>query len=175
MPCAYSLNLINVSKATCAWTFGWRAQRSSLDDSNRDDVMLPRILISASAAIVLVLGLVHLRYTFHGPKLHPRDPALATHMQRVAPVISRETTMWKAWIGFNASHSYGAILYGTVYGYLALDEPAFLFHSPFLCILGLAFLLGYVVLGKLYWFSVPFRGVVLATVCYVSGFVLRLI
>jgi hypothetical protein len=27
--------------------------------------------------------------------------------------------MWKAWVGFNASHSYGAILFGLVYGYLA--------------------------------------------------------
>ncbi len=28
-------------------------------------------------------------------------------MQQVSPVITRQTTMWKAWVGFNASHSYG--------------------------------------------------------------------
>jgi hypothetical protein len=53
-------------------------------------------------------------------------------MSATAPVISRETTMWKAWIGFNASHSLGAILFGLVYGYLALAHPAFLFPIPFL-------------------------------------------
>jgi hypothetical protein len=35
--------------------------------------------------------------------------------------------MWKAWIGFNASHSFGLILFGTVYAYLALAHGSFLF------------------------------------------------
>ena len=28
----------------------------------------------------------------------------ATTLRAVSPVITRETTMWQAWIGFNASH-----------------------------------------------------------------------
>ena len=84
-------------------------------------------------------------------------------------MISRETTMWKAWIGFNASHSYGAILFGLVYGYLAMFQNAFLFTSPFLLAVGLAFLSGYVFLGKVYWFSVPFRGILLAAALYVAA------
>ena len=79
--------------------------------------------------------------------------------------------MWKAWIGFNASHSYGAILFGLVYGYLAIFHAAFLFRDPFLLIVGLLLLGGYVFLGKRYWFSVPFRGIVLATALYVAAFV----
>jgi hypothetical protein len=77
--------------------------------------------------------------------------------------------MWQAWVGFNASHSYGAILFGGVYGYLSLTSSEFLFASRFLCVLGLLFLGGCVVLGKLSWFSVPFRGIVIATVCYIAG------
>jgi hypothetical protein len=130
-------------------------------------------LVAASAAILLLLGLVHLLYTFHGTRLHPRDPALTTRLKEVSPVISRETTMWRAWIGFNASHSYGAILFGLVYGYLALVHSAFLFASTFLLALGAVLLAGYVVLGKLYWFSVPFRGIVLATGLYVAGLLVR--
>ena len=42
-------------------------------------------------------------------------------------MITRETTMWKAWVGSNASDSYGAILFGAVYGYLSLTHSAFLF------------------------------------------------
>jgi hypothetical protein len=38
--------------------------------------MTPQALITASAAIILTLGLLHLLYTFRGPKLHPREPAL---------------------------------------------------------------------------------------------------
>lgn len=137
--------------------------------------MLAQIFVMISAAVIFLLGTLHLVYTFYGSKLHPRDPALTSQMQAVSPVISRQTTMWKAWIGFNASHSYGAMLFGCVYGYLACDAPAFLFGSVFLCLLGLVFLLGYVVLGKRYWFSIPYRGVLLATVCYVAGLLLRFI
>jgi hypothetical protein len=130
-------------------------------------------LIAASAAIVLLLGLLHLAYTFRGRKLHPRDPELLARMQQVSPVISRETTMWKAWIGFNASHSYGAILFGAVYGYLAVVHSAFLFGTPFLLLLGLALLGGYAFLGKAYWFSVPSRAILVATALYAASLAAR--
>ena len=128
-------------------------------------------LIAASAAIILLLGLIHLLYTFRGTQLHPRDAALQTRLKDVSPVITRETTMWKAWVGFNASHSFGAILFGLVYGYLALAHSTFLFQSTFLLLLGLLLLAGYVFLGKVYWFSVPFRGIVLSTALYVAALV----
>ena len=127
------------------------------------------MLIAVSAAVILLLGLLHLLYTFYGPKLLPRDPDLLARMREVSPVITRQTTMWKCWVGFNASHSLGAILFGVVYGYLSLVHAAFLFQSTFLLLFGLALLLGYVFLAKTYWFSVPFRGVLLATVVYAAA------
>jgi hypothetical protein len=130
---------------------------------------LPSTLIAVSAAVILLLGLLHLLYTFYGPKLLPRDPELLARMREVSPVITRQTTMWKAWVGFNASHSFGAILFGVVYGYLSLVHAAFLFESGFLLLLGLALLLGYVFLAKSYWFSIPLRGILLATVLYAAA------
>lgn len=129
-------------------------------------IPLASSLVAASAAIILFLGIVHLLYTFSGSKLDPRDAALKSRMAEVLPVISRATTMWKAWVGFNASHSYGAILFGLVYGYLALIHGAFLLQSSFLLCVGVLLLAGYVFLGKVYWFSVPFRGIVLASALY---------
>jgi len=130
--------------------------------------------IAASAAIILFLGLVHLLYTFRGPNLHPRDPDLTARMMSVSPVISPETTMWRTWIGFNATHSFGLILFGALYGYLAIRHSAFLLHSLFLLALGLALLLGYAVIAKYYFFTAPFRGVVLAAVLYLLGVVVNL-
>lgn len=132
-------------------------------------------LIAAGAAVIFGLGLLHLVYTFRGTKLHPRDAQLEAQMKTVSPVITRQTTMWKAWIGFNASHSCGALLFGAVYGYLALAHGAFLFASPFLLALGALLLAGYIALGKLYWFSVPYRGILLAAVLYAAGLVAGLI
>jgi len=131
----------------------------------------PSVFIAASAAVVLLLGLVHLLYTFRGDQLHPRDPELTAKMMTVSPVITRESTMWRVWIGFNATHSFGLILFGALFGYLAIRHSAFLFHSWFLLALGFALLVGYAAVAKLYFFTSPFRGVVLATVLYVIGIV----
>jgi hypothetical protein len=127
------------------------------------------LLVAASAFVILGLGCAHLLYTFRGNKFYPRDPALLARMQEVSPVISGKMSMWEAWVGFNASHSFGAMLFGLVYGYLALAQPAVLFSSWFLLAVGLALLVGCVFLGSRYWFSTPLRGIVLSTALYVSG------
>ena len=127
------------------------------------------LLVAASAFVILGLGCAHLLYTFRGNKFYPRDPALLARMQEVSPFISGKMSMWKAWVGFNASHSFGAMLFGLVYSYLALAQPAVLFSSWFLLAVGLALLAGCVFLGWRYWFSTPFRRVVLSTALYVSG------
>jgi uncharacterized membrane protein len=123
-------------------------------------------LLAGSATTLLLLGLLHLLYTFRGPKLRPRDAELQQRMATVSPVISREMTMWDAWVGFNASHSFGAILFGVVYGYLALAQAEFLFGSAFLLAVGLLLLSGYAFLAKRYWFSIPLRGILVSLLLY---------
>jgi len=135
---------------------------------------MPGLLIAASAAILALLGIIHLFYTFRGSLFDPRDSELKARLMTVSPVISRETTMWRVWIGLHASHSYGLILFGAVYGYLAIWHSAFLFQSWFLLAIGFLLLAAYAVLGKLYWFGIPFRGVVLAAILYGLGLVVNL-
>jgi hypothetical protein len=138
-----------------------------------------KILMVLSASIIFTLGVVHLVYTFWGPKLTPRDPALQISMSQISPVITKETTMWRAWVGFNASHSMGAILFGLVFGFLALAHGQLLFQSPFLLVVGLAMLGGFVVLGKVYWFSAPldrylhFFGLLCRQHCAIAGLTMR--
>jgi hypothetical protein len=135
---------------------------------------LASAFFSASAAIALLLGSLHLLYTYRGKKLHPRDAALAKRMQEVSPIISRQTTIWRAGVGFHASHSLGAIFFGVLYLYLALVASHFLFGSKFLLGLGFVYLAAMVVLAKLYWFSIPFRGIALATSLYAAGIIAAL-
>lgn len=131
--------------------------------------MLTKALMIASAAIPLALGVIHLAYTFRGPQLTPRDPALQAMMRKVPLVLTPETTMWKAWLGFNASHSMALILFGLVYGYLALMQEDLLLRSPYLLIVGLTMVGGFVVLAKLFWFSVPFWSMCVALACFVAS------
>ena len=132
---------------------------------------MARTLMVVSASIILALGVLHLVYTFWGPKLTPRDPALQVSMSQVSPVITRETTMWRIWIGLNASHSMGLILFGVIYGFLAIAiaHGPLLFQSPFLLIVGLVVLGGSLALGKVYFFSVPFAGIGISLACYVAS------
>jgi len=126
-------------------------------------------LVLISAALVGLLGAAHLLITLRGPKLLPRDPSLKPAMERVSPKITRQTTMWRAWMGFNFSHSMGALLFGLVYGYLALFQGALLFQTVFLQALGLVTLVSYVALARLYWFVTPLIGTSLALLCYLAG------
>lgn len=131
--------------------------------------MLGTILMTTSAAIVLLLGSIHLLYTFTGNKLTPRDPALTGQMQAVHPVLTRETTMWKAWVGFNASHSMGAMLFGLVYGFLALAHPSLLFASNYLLTLGFVMLAGLVWLANRFWFRIPLAGCAMSLGAYLAA------
>jgi hypothetical protein len=125
-----------------------------------------------SAGIVFALGVIHLVYTFRGPNLTPSDPALKISMSQISPVLTKETTMWRCWVGFNASHSMGLILFGLVFGYLALAHGQLLFRSIFLLVVGLATLCGFVVLCKVYFFSAPLTGISISLACYVASIVL---
>jgi hypothetical protein len=139
---------------------------------NRERILAARILMVISASIVLTLGVVHLVYTFWGPKLTPRDPALQVSMSKISPVITKETTMWWAWVGFNASHSMGLILFGLVFGFLALAHDQLLFQSPFLLVVGLAMLGGLVLLCKVYFFRAPLIGISICLACFVASIAL---
>lgn len=101
----------------------------------------------------------------------PRDPELLVRMQTTSPVITRQTTMWNAWIGFNASHGCGLILFGCVYAFLTLAHRQILFHSIFLLALGFAVQIAYIVLAKKYFFRIPLGGVTLAASLYVLGLI----
>src|SRR6478736_4400320 len=134
-----------------------------------EGILAAKILMVLSTSIVFMLGVVHLVYTFWGPTLTPRDPALQISMSQIAPVITKETTMWRCWVGFNATHSMGLILFGLVFGFLALAHGQLLFQSPFLLVVGLAMLGGVVVLCKVYFFSAPFIGMSISLACYVAS------
>lgn len=129
----------------------------------------------ASAAVLLTLGTLHLVLTFVGPKLRPRDPALQIRMSEVSPGITKEATMWDFWMGFNISHSMAAMLFGLIYGFLAMAHGDLLFSSPYLLAVGFLTLGGLFVTGKVYWFSGPLIGISISLVCYVASVVVALV
>lgn len=134
--------------------------------------MTETVLIVVSGSIVVLLGTAHLALTYRGPKLMPRDRELVERMRETHLVITTQTTVERAWIGFNASHGMGAIVFGFTYSYLALAHPEVFFTSIPLQSFGFAVLMAYLVLAKLYWFTTPLAGVGVSLLCYASAIVL---
>lgn len=137
--------------------------------------MTATILMVASAAVLLTLGTLHLVLTFVGPKLRPRDAALQLRMSEVSPGITKEATMWDFWMGFNISHSMAAMLFGLIYGFLAIAHGGLLFSSPYLLAVGFLTLSGLFVTGKVYWFSGPLIGIGISLACYVASVIVALV
>lgn len=133
--------------------------------------MLASWLVVASAVVCAYVGVAHLLYTLFGSKLNPRDAQLMAEMKQGSLVVSAQTNVWRAWVGFNASHSLGFVLFGAVFGHLALSYPALLFGSVYLAAAGGAFLAALVVVARRCFFRAPFVVVILALALYLGGIV----
>jgi hypothetical protein len=78
--------------------------------------MMVGALLGIAGLIYFVLGALHALYTFldiRTPRrIVPDDPAVITAMQASKIRLTRgESTVWQGWVGFNLSHSLGALLF----------------------------------------------------------------
>ena len=133
---------------------------------------MENVLIVVGAAIFGVLGGMHLIYTFFTNKFEAYDSSVTEAMKGTSPILTKETTIWKAWIGFNASHSLGAMVFAGVYVPLGLSHFSVIAESLWFSILPVFVGLSYLVLAKRYWFKIPFVGILISTVCFVTAAVL---
>jgi len=137
--------------------------------------MIEKILITSGSFIIFFLGSLHLAYTFFTNKFQPyKNDKLESEMKNATPVLTRRTTMWNAWIGFNASHSLGAIYFGLVNFLFAQNDLELFRNVPALLWLDLAFLLFFLFLGIKYWFRIPLTGIIISTLCFAGATIILL-
>lgn len=134
-------------------------------------------LLILGGTVFGVLGALHAVYTFldlRSPRrLVPADPSVAHAMAKSALRLSGgHTDMWRAWIGFNFSHSLGVLLVAALAlwaGFRIKTLPVGII-MPALTLIGCV----YLVLALLYWFRTPAIGVAVGTVCFAAAWVLSL-
>ena len=134
---------------------------------------MDKILLVAGCSVFVVLGIIHFVFTLFTNKFEARDPALTESMKRISPILTGRTTMWNAWIGFNASHSLGAVLFGMFYIVIALENYPYLKSSAALNFLLLAVPALYLVLALRYWFDKPRNGILAGLALIVLSLLLR--
>ncbi|CAB5713329.1 Uncharacterised protein [Delftia tsuruhatensis] len=129
----------------------------------------PATLIALAGALMAALGAIHLLYTLHGHRLDPVDATLIAAMRRTPLHITRETDMWRAWTGFNASHSLGAMGFGSMLCGLALSDATLFSRHPLLAAWALCMAAGYLWIARACWFSIPRRGLLLCLCLLAAG------
>lgn len=122
------------------------------------------------AAPFILLGSIHILYSLRDVwtprKLTPYDDSVRVSMQTTTLALTRQTTMWRAWLGFNISHGIGVLFFGLVYLILALSDIELLSRVTVLPLLALAVSASYFVLSIKYWFHIPAIGSGIGTVCF---------
>lgn len=130
---------------------------------------MAQILIITGAAIYGLLGSLHLFYTLFSDKFDPHDLAVKEAMKATSPRLTRDMTLWNAWIGYNASHSMGAIMVAAFYIPLTLWNFPFLEQSLWFSLFPVVIGCISLVLAKRYWFNIPFYGILISTLCFIGA------
>jgi hypothetical protein len=137
--------------------------------------MAAKYLWIAGSIMMTVLGMTHLVYTFFTNKLSPRNERLKTEMKTANPTLTKQTTIWKAWRGFNASHSSGMIFFGLINLYLAAKYFNIFKVDNLYFLLNIFTVVFYLWLAKKFWFKVPFTVIAITFLCYFISYLLVII
>ena len=124
----------------------------------------------AGGAIYALLGFLHALYTWQDiarpRRIVPADRAVMEAMAGTGlRLAGNATTMWRAWVGFNFSHSLGAALFGA--GCITaglLLTPGAIPRAALLVPVMVSAL--YLVMAIKYWFRIPAGGTALATALF---------
>ena len=134
------------------------------------------LLLILGGSVFGVLGGLHAIYTLldlrNPRRLVPADPSVAQAMANSALRLSGGgTDMWRAWIGFNFSHSLGLLLFAA----LAMWAGARIRMLP-IGIVAMLTLVGcvYLALALRYWFRAPAIGIAIGTGCFAAAMGLSL-
>jgi len=133
---------------------------------------MAEILLIIGASIFGILGTVHLLYTFFTNKFEAYDSSVTEAMKGTSPILTKETSVWNAWVGFNASHSLGAMLVAAIYIPLTVSYFSVIQQSLWFSVLPVFIGMSYLILAKKYWFKIPFVGVLISTICFTSATIL---
>jgi len=137
-------------------------------------MIIAKYLWAIGSIIITVLAGLHLYYTFFTDKFSSRNEKLIEEMKSSYPILTKELTMWKAWVGFNASHSSGGIFIGILNLYFAIQYFTVLQNDNFFYIFNILTIGFYVWVAKKYWFKTPFMGLLMTLTCFIISYIIIL-
>lgn len=134
--------------------------------------MFEQLFLITGAAFLFTLGILHLISTYITNEFFPENGDVTEAMKSTSPVLTKNMSMWDAWIGFNASHSLGIIAIALFYLVLAVSYIEIIDQTKIFSVLAVMIGLSYLLLAKRYWFRFPFVGILMATLCFLTSAIL---
>jgi hypothetical protein len=107
--------------------------------------------------------------------LSPRTPAVRDAMTNDTLLLTRRTTVWLAWVGFNLSHSLGAVLFGSLVLLVGRSSISFETRAAVFLPFTVVVCNLYLILALRYWFRTPIIGIAASGICFVVSWVLFVI
>ena len=134
-------------------------------------------LFIAGSLPFILLGALHIVYTLvdiRTPrKLAPFKDEVRLAMLGCTLKMTKQTNMWRAWLGFNLSHGLGALFFGLMYLIIAEADFGLLLKIKPLLYLAPIIALCYLLLAIKYWFNIPVIGATIGLSCFIAGVLLR--
>ena len=135
-----------------------------------------RYFFLAGALPFVLLGLAHGLATplALGDRkgLSPRDPDLAGVMARSFPRLTSRTDMWRAWVGFNLSHSLGALAFGAFVLIVGRSAGSYGEQAGLVVPFASCVSMAYLGLAARYWFRIPILGCALSLGSFLASWAL---
>lgn len=132
---------------------------------------MTQLFLGIGSAIFLILGAFHgilaLRDVFTPRTFTPVDDSVQEAMIGVPIALHPKTDLWKAWLGFNLSHSLGLVVFGGALLSVAMFNPETYTSSAEVQFAAIAISAIYFILSIKFWFIAPVVGSGIATVCFI--------
>lgn len=134
---------------------------------------MAQLLIIAASSLFVLFGSLHGLFTLKDIRrptyFTPRDPALRVAMQASGIAFHSDVNLWKAWLGFNLTHSLGLFLFGAAFLYIGVSAPDAFRTSPGLQVTAVLVSAAYLAISTQFFFWKPTMGTAATTILFLAA------
>ena len=137
---------------------------------------MAQILLTAAGTVILLMGTGHLVLTLRDvwtpTAFTPTDDSVRLAMQGAQLRFNRRINLWESWLGFNLSHSMGAIMFGAALLFAAQAHLGAFLESKALQAVAVLIPASYLVVAIRFWFWGPVLGLSVVLLCILGAVLL---
>jgi hypothetical protein len=134
---------------------------------------MTQLLIVIAALPFLLFGVGHgaitLRDLRHPRAFTPPDATLRQAMQQSSIRFRPDINLWRAWLGFNLTHSLGLVVFGAAFLYIGIFQPGTFASSLLVQSFAVVVSAAYLVVSSKYFFVHPVIGSAIGLVCFLAA------